>query len=77
MGTIFWALGTLDHAKDAFEKVLSIKPDIPAIHNNLAAIHVKKGAYKKAIPHLEKLISLQPENINAQKLLQFSLGQIK
>ena len=77
MGTIFWALGTLDQAKDAFEKVLSIKSDIPAIHNNLAAIHVKKGAYKKAIPHLEKLISLQPENINAQKLLQFSLGQIK
>jgi len=77
MGTIFWALGAIDQARVAFEKVLSIKPDIPAIHNNLAAIHVKKGDYKKAIPHLEKLVSLQPENVNAQKLLQFSLGQIR
>jgi len=77
MGTIFWALGAMDQASVAFKKVLSIKPDIPATHNNLAAIHVKKGDYKKAIPHLEKLISLQPENINAQKLLQFSLGQIR
>jgi protein O-mannosyl-transferase len=77
MGTIFWALGAMDQASVAFEKVLSIKPDIPAIHNNLAAIHVKKRDYQKAIPHLEKLISLQPENINAQKLLQFSLGQIR
>jgi protein O-mannosyl-transferase len=77
MGTIFWALGIMDRAKDAFEKVLSIKPDIPEIHNNLAAIYIKKGEYNKAISHLEKLISLQPENMNAQKLLQFSIGQIR
>ena len=77
MGTIFWALGIMDQAKNAFEKVLIIKPDIPATHNNLAAIYIKKGDYKKAIPHLEKLTNLQPENVNAQKLLQFSLGQIR
>ena len=77
MGTIFWALGAIDQAKDAFEKVVSIKSDIPVIHNNLAAIYIKKGDYKKAIPHLEKLISLQPEHMNAPKLLQFSLRQIR
>lgn len=77
MGTIFWTLGAMDQAKAAFEKVASIKPDIPAIHNNLAAISIKKGDYKNAIFHLEKLIRLQPENIKAKKLLQFSIGQIK
>jgi protein O-mannosyl-transferase len=77
IGTIFWNLGAVDQAEVAFKRVLNIKPDIPAIHNNLAAIYIKRGDFKKAIPHLEKLISLQPENMNAQKLLQFSIGQIK
>jgi protein O-mannosyl-transferase len=77
MGTIFWTLGIMDQAKGAFEKVLSIKPDIPAIHNNLAAIYIKRGEYNRAIFHLETLVSLQPENINAQKLLQFSVEQIR
>ena len=77
MGTIFWALGATDKARSAFEKVLSIKSDIPEIHNNLAAIYIKNRDYKKAIPYLEKLISLQPENVNAQKLLQLSMEQTR
>ena len=77
MGTIFWALGATEQARSSFEKVLSIKSDIPAIHNNLAAIHIKNRDYKKAIPYLKRLISLQPENVNAQKLLQFSMGQTR
>jgi tetratricopeptide (TPR) repeat protein len=77
MGTIFWAIGAMDQAKVSFEKVVSIKPDIPAIHNNLAAIYIRRGNHKKAIVHLKKLISLQPENANAQKLLNFSIGQIR
>ena len=77
MGTIFWALGATEQARSSFEKVLSIKSDIPTIHNNLAAIHIKNRDYKKAIPYLERLISLQPENVKAQKLLQFSMGQTR
>lgn len=77
MGTVYWFLGAVDLAKTAFEKVLRIKSDLPEIHNNLAAIFMKSEDYKKAIPHLEKLISLQPENMNAQKMLQFSIAQIR
>ena len=77
IGTIFWALGALDQAKIEFEKVLQIKPDIPVIHNNLAAIYIKNRDYLNAIPHLETLINLQPENTKAKKLLQFSRGQIQ
>ena len=77
MGTIFWALGAFDQAKTQFEKVLEIKPNIPDIYNNLAAIYIKIGDYKNAIPYLETLLKLQPENIKAKKLLQFSRGQIQ
>ena len=77
IGTIFWSIGELDKAKFEFEKVLHINPNIPTIQNNLASIYLKKGEFKKAIPHLETLINLQPKNVNAKKLLQFSLEQLK
>ncbi|MED5353044.1 MAG: tetratricopeptide repeat protein [Nitrospinota bacterium] len=77
IGTIFWSIGELDKAKFEFEKVLHINPNIPTIQNNLASIYLKKGEFKKAIPHLEALINLQPKNVNAKKLLQFSLEQLK
>lgn len=77
MGTIFWSIGALDRAKVEFEIVLRYKSDLPTIHNNLAAIYIKKGEYEKAIPYLETLVKLQPQNINAKKLLQFSLGQLR
>jgi protein O-mannosyl-transferase len=77
MGTIFWSLGALEKAKMEFIKVLEIKPDIATIHNNLAAIYLKSGEYKNAIPHLENLVNLQPQNANAQELLKYSLAQIK
>ena len=64
-------------AKIEFKKASEIKPDIPTIHNNLAAIYIKNGDFKNAIPHLETLLNLQPENIKAKKLLQFSRGQIQ
>ena len=77
MGTIFWSLGALEKAKMEFIKVLEIKPDIATIHNNLAAIYLKSGEYKNAIPHLENLVNLQPQNANARELLKYSLAQIK
>ena len=77
MGAIFWDIGELDKAEFEFKKVLSIKPDIPIIHNNLAAIYIKKREFKKAISHLETLVILQPKNVDAKNLLQFSLEQLK
>ena len=77
MGTIFWKIGDLEKAEFQFDKVLRIKPDVPAVHNNLAAIYLKRGEFNKAISHLEKLVNLQPKNLNAKKLLQFSLKQLQ
>ena len=77
MGTIFWKIGDLEKAEFQFDKVLRIKPDVPAVHNNLAAIYLKRGEFNKSISHLEKLVNLQPKNLNAKKLLQFSLKQLQ
>ena len=70
-------MGEFDKAKSEFKKVLHINPNIPAIHNNLAAIYLNKKEFKKALPHLKTLINLQPENMDAKKLLKFSLDQVK
>ena len=77
MGTIFWKIGQFDKAELEFIKVLRINSGLPTIHNNLAAIYLKKGEFKKAIPHLETLVNLQPKNVNAVKLLQFSRKQLQ
>jgi len=77
IGKIFWNIGELDKAEFEFRKVLRINSVVPTIHNNLAAIYLKKGEFKKAIPHLETLLNLQPKNVNAQKLLQFALKQLR
>ena len=77
IGTIFWHMGEFDKAKSEFEKVLHINPNIPAIHNNLAAIYLKRKEFKKALPHLKTVVKLQPENMDAKKLLKFSLDQVK
>ena len=77
MGTIFWKIGEFDKAEFEFIKVLRINSGTPTIYNNLAAIYIKKGEFRKAIPHLETLVNLQPENVDAKKLLQFSLKQLQ
>ena len=57
--------------------MLHINPNVPTTHNNLASIYLKGGEFQKAIPHLEKLINLQPKDVDAKKLLKFSREQLK
>jgi len=77
MGTIFWKIGEFDKAEFEFIKVLRINSGTPTIYNNLAAIYLQKGEFKKAIRHLETLLNLEPQNVDAKKLLQFSLKQLQ
>ncbi len=74
-GAIYWALGALDQAENEFKNALALQPNLPDIHNNLAALYLKRNDFKSAIPHLSKLVILQPENSKAKKLLHFSMGQ--
>jgi len=77
IGVIFWNLKAYGKAKIAFEKALDIQQNLPEIHQNLAALHLINNRYAHAIPHLEQVLKLQPENTTARKLLDHALGQMK
>jgi protein O-mannosyl-transferase len=77
IGVIFWNLKAYDKAEIEFKKALDIQQDLPDIHNNLASLYLIKNLYAKAVPHLEYILKLQPENSKAQKLLDYALIQIK
>jgi protein O-mannosyl-transferase len=77
IGVIFWNLNAYDQAEIAFKKALNIQQNLPETHNNLAALYLIKNRYAKAIPHLEQVIKLQPDNLKVRKLLNHSLNQIK
>lgn len=72
IGVIFWALKQYDLAKKAFLKTVSLGADNFEIHNNLASIYMIQKRPEQAIPHLNRLIALQPENAKARQLLEIA-----
>ena len=77
IGVIFWILKSYDKAEVEFKKALDLQNDLPEIHHNLAALYVKTNRFTDAISHLKTVLKLQPENLTAKKLLNFSMGQVK
>jgi len=77
IGVIFWNLKAYEKAEIEFKKALDIQQDLPEIHHNLAALHLKNNRYASAIPHLEQVLRLQPGNATAQKLLDHAVSQMK
>ncbi len=75
VGVIFWNLKAYDKAEIAFKKALALQQDLPQIHHNLAALYLRNSEYKNAIPHLEQVLKLQPENSTARELLDHALAQ--
>jgi protein O-mannosyl-transferase len=75
IGVIFWNLKAYDKAEVAFKKALGMQQNLPEIHYNLANLYLRKHQYANAIPHLQQVLNLQPENISARKLLNHSLAQ--
>jgi len=77
IGVIFWNLNAYEKAEMEFIKAINIQQDLPEIHQNLAALYIKESRYTHAIPHLEQVLKLQPENVIAQNLLGYALVQVK
>jgi len=75
IGVIFWNLKAYDRADIEFNKAFQMQKDLPEIHQNLAALYLRTSRYQKAIPHLKQLLKFQPQNKNAQKLLDHALAQ--
>jgi tetratricopeptide (TPR) repeat protein len=60
----------LNEAIAQYEAALRLKPDIAAIHFNLAvALLQTPGRTGEAVEHLKTVLRLQPENDSARQLL--------
>lgn len=73
MGVLFWNLKQYNLAEQAFQKTAALGADNPEIHNNLASLYMVQGRHGSAIPHLNRLIALQPENETAKELLGIAM----
>lgn len=57
-GVILDVLGNHKEARTRYEKVLELDPSLPAPHYNLACSYAREGDLTKALPYLERAISL-------------------
>jgi len=73
IGVLFWTLKQYDFAERAFKKAQVLGADNAEIHNNLASIYMIQKRPEKAIPHLRRLIALQPQNAKAKQLLEIAM----
>ena len=73
IGVLFWTLKRYDLAEKAFQKALALGADNFEIHNNLASIYMIQKRPKQAIPHLRRLVALQPKNAKAKQLLEIAM----
>ncbi len=74
IGVLFWRLKQYDLAKKAFNKTLELGADNAEIHNNLASIYMVQEKPGQAIPHLRRLVALQPKNAKARHLLEIAVA---
>lgn len=57
--------GKLDEAQAALEHLTKDYPRVAYLHNNLAYVHLLRGAPDNAIPSLERALALEPGNARA------------
>jgi tetratricopeptide (TPR) repeat protein len=73
IGVIFWTLKQYELAEKAFMKAVALGADNFEIHNNLSSIYMIQKKPGRAIPHLRRLVFLQPKNAKARQLLKIAL----
>ena len=76
MGSILRAQGDMAGAETEMRRALDIDPSMRTPRLELARILTARGAYGEAHTLLEELISMDPENIEAQRGLEFLRGRL-
>ncbi len=61
--------GLHQEAFDAARRAVTLDPDQPSYHANLAAVHMSNGAYEQAVDSLEEAVVLAPDSALYRKLL--------
>jgi arylsulfatase A-like enzyme/Flp pilus assembly protein TadD len=60
VGTVHLASGDLVHARQAFEAVLDLDPDVARAHNSLGVIAAREGHLPEAIERWKRAVALNP-----------------
>jgi len=58
LGGVFYLLGNYDEAQNLFEQSVSLKPDWPNAHYNLAWTYFQKGIYGSAVDQMQIVVGL-------------------
>ena len=70
LATLYEQEGKFNQAITMYNKSLTIKPDSPVLHFNLAKLYLKKGgAGENALTHFKKTIELEPNHSQAESIL--------
>lgn len=63
----------LEGAIADFELAAELDPAFGLAHQNIAAIEFNRQQYKKALPHLDKLLAAKPDSVEGLRMRFFSL----
>lgn len=61
-GVVLIEQNKLDEAETLLLQLVSVRPDLPELYNNLAVIYSRRDAYEKARQALEMSVRLQPRS---------------
>ncbi|HVS65476.1 MAG TPA: carboxypeptidase regulatory-like domain-containing protein [Thermoanaerobaculia bacterium] len=55
-----------------FEEAIALDPMLPAPYQSIAALHFNEQEFDAALPYLEKLANVAPENVEGQRMTFYS-----
>ena len=61
--------GELDEARELYEQIIAVQPDLPEAHYNLGTIHRAQQEWPAAEAAFQKVIGLEPDNADAHSAL--------
>lgn len=62
LGLLHWQHGSIDVAKDSFERALNLNTSDPANHKSLSLFHLSIGEYEQAENYSKEAVSLSTDN---------------
>ncbi len=78
LGKVYYDYGEPQNAEKAYKKCLEITPDDNAALNNLAYLYVDDlNQPKKALPYVQKVIRLRPQDPNVLDTYGWVMGKLK
>lgn len=76
LGTAYLGTEEYDKAEACLKKALSMRPEAPECHKNLAGLYRKMKRDKEAVFHFEKYIDLQPDDLDTVQTYAIYLTRI-